>query len=153
MNIVIEGCDGSGKTAIANLLAKQLGLNYWHESAPRTYQEYCQMLEFGGTVFDRFCFGQFVYNQPDERKMTENELQMLIHEIFPKTNTLLIYVNCPTDVIIDRLIARGEGSTEVKYDMEKWVKNIRGTYKSILNTAKANYIELNGTTTLQGGTQ
>ena len=68
MNIVIEGCDGTGKSTIAKHLCEKLGLKYWHESQQRTFDEYKQMLEYsnrwvtGGFVFDRFCFGQFVYN-------------------------------------------------------------------------------------------
>lgn len=144
MNIVIEGCDGSGKSTLAQALCSQLGLYYWHESAPRSLEEYKQMLAPGGVVFDRFCFGQFVYNTPEQRKMTEEELSQLVNKVFKETHTLLIYVDCSTDTIIQRLIQRGEGSKEYRCDMEKWVKNIRGTYRSILRKSQAEYIEIDG---------
>ena len=144
MNIVIEGCDGTGKTTLAKFLAESLGLYYWHESTPRSFGEYESMLKSGGVVFDRFCFGQFVYNEPQDRKMNLEGLKALVKDVFPATNTLLIYVDCSTEEIIKRLIARGEGSSEVRVDMEKWIKNIRGTYKSILNKSGAEYIQING---------
>lgn len=144
MNIVIEGCDGTGKSTLAKFLAERFGLYYWHESAPRSFDEYCQMLKSGGVVFDRFCFGQFVYNEPQDRKMNEQALGALVRDIFPKTNTLLIYVDCSTDEIIKRLIARGEGSSSVRTDMERWIKNIRGTYRSVLKKSGAEYIEIDG---------
>lgn len=144
MNIVLEGCDGTGKSTIAKHLCKCLGLHYWHESQPRTFEEYRSMLEYGGFVFDRFCFGQFVYNAPEERKLTPEELKKLVTEVFAKTGTILLYVDAKTDTIINRLIQRGEGNPRYLVEMEKWIKNIRGTYKQVLRDAGAAYIEING---------
>lgn len=144
MNIVIEGCDGTGKSTIAKHLCEIFGLQYWHESAPRTFAEYSMMLACGGFVFDRFCVGQFVYNAPEQQKLSFEELQKLFSEVFPKTNTLFIYVDAHTDTIISRLIARGEGNEGIREEMTKYIKNIRGTYRSILKRAGASYIEING---------
>ena len=144
MNIVIEGCDGAGKTFLAKFLCERLGMYYWHESAPRSIEEYKQMLAPGGVVFDRFCFGQFVYNTADERKLSVEQLQELCQHVFPQTHTILIYVDAKTEAIIDRLIKRGEGSQADYADMEKWIKNIRGTYRQFLREAGAEYIEIDG---------
>lgn len=143
MNIIIEGCDGTGKSTLAKHLCETLGLYYWHESEPRTLAEYQQMLSSGGVCFDRFCFGQFVYNTPEQRRLTEEELGALVAS-FKQTNTLLLFVDTSTDVIIKRMITRGEGSEEMKEQMTKWVKNIRGTYRSVLKQSGAEYIEING---------
>ena len=67
-----------------------------------------------------------------------------MHEVFPKTNTVLLYVDAHTDTIIERLIARGEGSRNIKEKMTKYIKNIRGTYRSVLRQAGVPYIEING---------
>ena len=144
MNIVIEGCDGTGKSTIAKHLCERFGLHYWHESQPRTFEEYRQMLLSGGVVFDRFCFGQFVYNPPEEQLLSFEELKTLVHQIFPVTGTILLYVDAHTDTIISRLLKRGEGSEEIIPEMTKYLKNIRGTYKSIFNKCEAPYIEING---------
>lgn len=144
MNIVIEGCDGTGKSTIAKHLCERFGLQYWHESQPRTFDEYKQMLEYGGFVFDRFCFGQFVYNSPEQQKMSFEELKTLLKDVFPKTSTILLYVDAHTDAIIQRLIARGEGNEKIIPEMTKYIKNIRGTYRSVLHRSEAPYIEING---------
>lgn len=144
MNIVIEGCDGTGKSSIAKHLCEKLGLQYWHESQPRTFDEYKQMLEYGGFVFDRFCFGQFVYNTENQRKMSFDELKTLVREVFPATETVFIYVDAHTDTIIKRLLQRGEGTEAIMHEMEKYIKNIRGTYRSVLRASEASYIEING---------
>lgn len=149
MNIILEGCDGTGKSTIARHLCERFGLQYWHESQPRTFDEYKQMLEYGGFVFDRFCFGQFVYNSTEQQKMSLEELKTLVREVFPATGTVLILVEAHTEPIIERLIARGEGSPEHKEEMTKWIKNIRGGFKSILHRSEAPYIEING----EGGAQ
>ena len=75
--------------------------------------------------------------------MTEEELASLVSS-FPETHTLLIYVDAPTEVIISRMLERGEGSPEIKDQMVKYVKNIRGTYRSVLKQSGAKYTEING---------
>ena len=144
MNIVIEGCDGTGKSTLAKHICDRFGLRYWHESQPRSYDEYVSMLSCGGTVFDRFCFGQFVYNRPEDRKLSEAELNKLLTEVFPATNTLLIYVDCSTEEIFNRMIARGEAQKKDAIEAEKWIKNIRGTYKEYLNKIGCPYVQVNG---------
>lgn len=143
MNIIIEGCDGTGKSQVAKHICEMTGMHYWHESAPRTLAEYQQMLSSGGVVFDRFCFGQFIYNTPEQRKLSWEELLELIKS-FKEYNTIVIYVDAHTEAIISRLIARGEGDESIKSEMEKYIKNIRGTYRSVLRESGVPYIEING---------
>ena len=76
--------------------------------------------------------------------MTPEELEKLVTEVFPQTNTILIYVDAKTDTIINRLIQRGEGNPRYLMEMEKWIKNIRGTYRQVLRESGAAYIEING---------
>lgn len=144
MNIVIEGCDGSGKSTIARFLCEKLGMYYWHESSPRSKTEYEQMLAPGGVVFDRFCLGQFIYNKKEDRKLTREELKDLLHSTFKQTNTLLIYVNCATSIILKRLLERGECPKDSVPEVERWIKNIRGGYRQLLQEMEADYLEING---------
>lgn len=144
MNIVIEGCDGSGKSFLAEFLCEKLGMYYWHENAPRGKTEYEQMLAPGGVVFDRFCFGQFVYNKEEDRKLTVEELKDLVRKTFKDTHTILILVDAHTDVIFNRLLQRGECNLSQRFDVEKWIKNTRGAYKQLLREIGAEYIEIDG---------
>lgn len=147
MNIILEGCDGTGKTSIARYFCEQCRFLYWHESCPRTYDEYVQMLSSGqNIVFDRFCYGQFIYNDPSERKLTEADLIKLQQDIFPKTHTVVLYVDLGSDKIADRLESRKE-SVKGSYDREsliKAIKNIRGGYTSLFRRTKASYIKIDG---------
>ena len=144
MNIVIEGCDGTGKSTLAQFLASKLGLRYWHESSPRNYEQYKQMLEYGGVVYDRFCYGQFVYNKPEERLLTLDELKKLQTEVFPATSTIVLYVDLNSEEILKRIQQRGE-SLSIKE-----IKNIRGTYRELFRNAKTEYINLDGGNDLYG---
>ena len=81
---------------------------------------------------------------PEQQKMSFEELQLLLTEVLPATNTVLLYVDAHTDTIIQRLIARGEGNEKIIPEMTKYIKNIRGTYRSVLRRAGASYVEING---------
>jgi thymidylate kinase len=76
--------------------------------------------------------------------MTPEELKKLVTEVFPKTGTVLLFVDAKTEAIINRLTQRGEGNPRYLIEMEKWIKNIRGTYRQVLRESGAAYIEING---------
>lgn len=147
MNVILEGCDGTGKTSIARFLCEQCGFLYWHESYPRTLQEYVQMLSSGSNiVFDRFCYGQFIYDKVENRKMTEKELAYLQKEVFPRTATIVLYIDLASEKIADRLESRKEsinGSTS-RESLIREIKNIRGSYMSLFRRTQTNYIKIDG---------
>lgn len=92
MKIILEGVDGVGKTSLALKLSKLFNLEYQHDSAPRTYEEYWKELNNGiPRVYDRFFFGQFAgYQSEKERLINYPELYSLIN--FSKDNGILILV-------------------------------------------------------------
>lgn len=75
MMIVLEGCDGSGKTTLARQLAKVYDIPIHHEGPPpanldavehyeRVIRMYANLIENGaikGVVFDRLAFGERIY--------------------------------------------------------------------------------------------
>ena len=63
MKIVIEGCDGTGKTSVAKILAEKYGCDIVHMTGndPRDYQFYYQSLRKEQVVYDRNVLGEFVY--------------------------------------------------------------------------------------------
>lgn len=100
-NIIIEGVDGAGK----DYLIKQLLELYPHmkyevvkcdRHTPNTFQFFKNLLvEKKCYIFNRFCYGQFVYQTSKDRKekgwMTTDELLELEH-IINETNSIVVYV-------------------------------------------------------------
>lgn len=78
--LIIEGCDKTGKTSLAQMLHRMTGAHVIKVSQPTTddpleeYRQHVNKLEYARynfTIFDRFHLGEFVYG-PIFRKATPN---------------------------------------------------------------------------------
>lgn len=117
MLIILEGCDGTGKTTLANQLSKLLDAKIIHCSTttPNTFDYFMDIVKAGETthiIADRFCYGQFVYQDEYDRPLGHNgnsldELHKL-EAYMAKYPVKLVYVTAPADVIKDRLTLRKE---------------------------------------------
>lgn len=112
MLIVLEGCDGSGKTTLANKLAAILDAEIIHctTDTPNTlwfFRDIIEMAQTRNIIADRFCYGQFVYQNPEERALNEIDLYNLELEMM-NTGAKVIYVYCDEDILKRRLDERGE---------------------------------------------
>lgn len=82
MRIIIEGCDGTGKTTLVDGLAKEFNLGKIHISNkdPNDLDFYYQFLRKDDVIFDRNLIGEMIYpkifNRP--QKLKEYELDYLI---------------------------------------------------------------------------
>lgn len=112
MLIVLEGCDGSGKTTLANKLAAILDAEIIHctTDTPNDYSFFSQiigMAEEHNIIADRFCYGQFVYQEPEERRLDSVDLYHL--ELYMmKSNAKVVFVDCNEDTLSKRLNSREE---------------------------------------------
>lgn len=70
MRIVIEGCDGTGKTSVAKILADHYGCDVVHMTGddPKDFDFYWQSLRKNNVVYDRNVLGELVYPYVFDRK-------------------------------------------------------------------------------------
>ena len=112
MLVVLEGCDGTGKSTMAKRIASVLNAEIIHCSTktPNDYKFFHNIIEmsyYKNIVADRFFYGQFVYQKQEERHLNRRELTKLEFEILG-TSGRVILVEASEQDIADRLGARGE---------------------------------------------
>lgn len=113
MLIVLEGCDGSGKTTVAANLANILPnaeIIHCTRETPNDYEFFHGLIKAGDTrniIADRFCYGQFVYQEAKDRPMDENDLLLLEIEMLSH-GVKVIHVAAPVEEIAERLYLRKE---------------------------------------------
>ena len=116
MLIVLEGCDGSGKSTLVDLL-KNLTINpdeveviHATRETPNDMDWFMSIMDRAKThdiIMDRAFWGQFVYQKPNERKLGFTDLSKLERRLADEGGKL-IYVYSPERVINRRLRSRNE---------------------------------------------
>lgn len=112
MLIVLEGADGVGKSTIAKRLARILNARIIHctKDTPNDLAYFRSILyasEEQHIIADRFCYGQFVYQSEEERKLTQDELYRLEADVL-NMGAKVIYVTASEKTIEARLNKRNE---------------------------------------------
>lgn len=112
MLVVLEGCDGTGKTTLAKFLSKLLNADIVHCTAetPNDYDFFNDIISAAMTrniIADRFCYGQFVYQKEEERHITREELHRLEARMLDADGKVVL-VTAPEELVMRRLEARGE---------------------------------------------
>lgn len=112
MLIVLEGVDGAGKTTLANILSKTMNAGIIHATreTPNNWEWFSEIMDLArdrNIIADRFFWGQFVYQNPDERKLTPEQLHELEHRL-EQEGGRMVYVTAEGSDILTRLGARAE---------------------------------------------
>ena len=112
MLIVLEGCDGVGKTTVARNLANVLDARIIHCTAdtPNDYKFFKSIIDaskYQNIIADRFCYGQFVYQSENERRLTRKELTQLELDMI-EAGAKVIHVTAGIKDVESRLRYRGE---------------------------------------------
>jgi thymidylate kinase len=120
MLIILEGCDATGITTLANLLAPVLNATIIHCTAetPNDMQFFTNIAYAAAhenIIADRLCYSQFVYQSEVNRPILKNSEYMLSWDALYHLETRLleydtkvIYTYASQKDIADRMIARGE---------------------------------------------
>lgn len=110
-NIVIEGCDGTGKTTLCKKLAERYGWDTVHVTSkdPNDFNFYTQTLRKKNVIYDRHFLGEMIYPSVYNRKgnLNKYDLDWLKSYIFD-TKTCVIVLTAKLDEIKRRLTERGE---------------------------------------------
>ena len=112
MLIILEGIDGVGKTTLANLLSKtyDAGIIHATRETPNDWAWFNELMDLAkdrNIIMDRSFWGQFVYQEPDERKLSWEQLHELEHRLYQEGGRI-IYVTANTSDILERLKGRAE---------------------------------------------
>ena len=113
MLIVLEGCDGTGKTSIAKLIqAVMLDAEIIHCTAetPNDFKFFSKLIDIGqyrNIILDRGMYGQFVYQSPEDRKLSHKQLRALELNMIG-TGAKVVHVSAMQQTIEDRLNSRSE---------------------------------------------
>lgn len=113
MLIVLEGCDGSGKTTLARSLAKILDADIIHctSRTPNDKKFFEGIIEASKTkniIADRFCYGQYVYQKKEDRPLGDYEDLNYLETKLLAAGAKVIHVGAPPHEIEERLAIRGE---------------------------------------------
>lgn len=110
MKIMLEGCDGTGKTTLAKILANRYGLDICHcgRNDPADYQFYRQTLRKENVIWDRHALGELIYPRVFEREpqIGVEDARLLMH--YAKEEGVKVFVlTSDITTITNRLMARG----------------------------------------------
>lgn len=119
MLIVLEGERRSGKSTLATLLSRVMNAEVIHctSKTPNTYSFFSEIIKASyqrNIICDRFCYGQFAYQDEDERNLDLRLLHKLELEML-SAGTSVIYVQCSPEEIERRILETGRDSANGVY--------------------------------------
>lgn len=147
MLVVLEGCDGSGKSTLARFLSKIMNAEIVHctASTPNNYDYFLNIIEASKTrniIADRFCYGQFVYQEAEDRRLNMYQLYKLEAQMLT-AGTKVVYVAISPEYAESRLRSRG--------DYEQTLDQLRKYVKGFENIFKQSSLNIYRYNTLTGG--
>lgn len=111
MKIIIEGCDGTGKTTLAKALAEKYGLDIIHVTNrdSNTFDFYKQSFGKDDVVWDRNVIGEMIYPKIFWRKGNIDEIDL--EYLIKRAKSMgVIFLVLTTDywTLCDRIDTRGK---------------------------------------------
>lgn len=135
MKIILEGCDGTGKTTLAKLLAEKYGLDVCHctQSDPADYEFYKQTGRKDNVVWDRHTIGELIYPEVFGRKaQISPEDARLVIAYAREAGAKIFILTADINEIKRRLMSRGKEDDRVLEKIE-WIDSEFRHYGNIFN--------------------
>ena len=118
MRLILEGPDCAGKSTMAKELAERLKLDIIKSTycGPKTIDAYCERLACQDVVIDRCWISEVIYSKyfgcPP---IVDDFTDRMLCDICVKQNIPIVVMLPPIDVIIQRMIERGDDFYSVVY--------------------------------------
>lgn len=122
MKVILEGCDGTGKTTLAKILSNEYGLDICHctQHDAADYDFYRQTLRKENVVWDRHTLGELIYPTVFRRaQQTSIEGAKQIMDIAKKEGVKVFVLTADIETIKKRLIKRGSEDSRIMESCEK----------------------------------
>lgn len=110
MKIILEGCDGTGKTTLAKILAERYKLDICHctQRDAADYDFYSQTLRKEDVIWDRHTLGELIYPDIFGRKPQLTYIQaMSIMGHAKKSGVKIFVLTSDVKILKQRLLGRG----------------------------------------------
>ena len=123
MRIILEGCDGTGKTTLAKLLADKYKLEICHctQSDPGDFEFYKQTVRKDNVVWDRHTIGELIYPDVFGRKQKLSPEDARLVTLYAKeAGTKIFVLTGDVEDIRKRLTVRGSEDQRV-LDKLEWI--------------------------------
>lgn len=123
MRIMLDGCDGSGKSTLSNLLAEKHNCDIVHMTlwSSKTFGSYInRMTSFDNIIFDRCFISEYIYSKVFNRTtdIDDKKVKMLID--IAKSLGYNIYIMTTTNENIkNRLNKRNDENDEILNNIDK----------------------------------
>lgn len=119
--IIIEGCDGTGKSTLARLYANEYGLDYCHctSTDPTDYSFYKNTIRKDNTVWDRHTIGELIYPKIFNRQQQiSTEDARLVLAYGRNVGAKIFVLTADLDAIKERLEKRGGEDPRILDNLE-----------------------------------
>src|SRR5690606_5840807 len=119
--IVLEGCDGTGKSTLARALQEKTGFPIVQGSSfeisklgvTEMYTKMMELINTNNIIIDRFYLSNYVYgNLFDYPTMTRDMFSTLAQKT--EENALTVYLTAATEIIQNRILERGDKDIKVQ---------------------------------------
>lgn len=111
MQIILDGCDGTGKTTISEKLANRLGCNIVRltYAGDRSYQAYLDLMSCDNVVHDRSFISEMIYPKYFGRdSRLDSSIVPSLFRVIKSFGIKLFVLTAKPETILERIGKRGD---------------------------------------------